>query len=148
MSNELLSIIWAIMIVFFTLVEAFTLGLTSIWFAVGSLAALIASALGLNIVIQFMAFLVVAIILLIYTRPVAKRIFKVGINKTNVDALIGKHGYVTKAIQLKELGQVKLEGQIWTAKGQEYETYEVDEQVEVMAIEGVKLIVKKLENNQ
>lgn len=148
MSNELLSIIWAIMIVFFTLVEAFTLGLTSIWFAVGSLAALIASALGLNIVIQFMAFLVVAIVLLIYTRPVAKRIFKVGINKTNVDALIGKHGYVTKAIQLKELGQVKLEGQIWTAKGQEYETYEVDEQVEVMAIEGVKLIVKKLENNQ
>ena len=148
MSNELLSIIWAIMIVFFTLVEAFTLGLTSIWFAVGSLAALIASALGLNIVIQFVAFLVVAIVLLIYTRPVAKRIFKVGINKTNVDALIGKHGYVTKAIQLKELGQVKLEGQIWTAKGQEYETYEVDEQVEVMAIEGVKLIVKKLENNQ
>jgi membrane protein implicated in regulation of membrane protease activity len=147
MSNELLSIIWAIMIVFFTLVEAFTLGLTSIWFAVGSLAALIASALGLNIVIQFIAFLVVAIVLLIYTRPVAKRIFKVGINKTNVDALIGKHGYVTKAIQLKELGQVKLEGQIWTAKGQENETYEVDEQVEVMAIEGVKLIVKKLENN-
>lgn len=148
MNGETLSIIWAVLIVFFTVVEAFTLGLTSIWFAVGSLAALIASALGLGLAIQFIAFIVVAIVLLVYTRPVARKVFKVGQNKTNVDALIGKTGFVTKAILPKEVGQVKLNGQIWTAKGPEHESYDVDEEVEVMAIEGVKLIVKKFEETK
>jgi len=145
MNGETLSIIWAVLIVFFTLVEAFTLGLTSIWFAVGSLAALIASALGLSFAIQFISFITVAVILLIYTRPVARKVFKVGQNKTNVDALIGKRGYVVKPILLKEVGQVKLNGQIWTAKGEEHETYDMDQEVEVLAIEGVKLIIKKVE---
>lgn len=143
MSGETLSIIWAVLIVFFTLVEAFTLGLTSIWFAVGSLAALIASALGFNLIVQFIAFIVVAIILLVYTRPLARKIFKVGQNKTNVDALIGKTGVVTMPNVNGELGQAKLNGQIWTFKGQDHDRYEVGEEVEVLAIEGVKLIVKK-----
>lgn len=147
MNGETLSIIWAVLIVFFTLVEAFTLGLTSIWFAVGALAALIASAFGFNFVVQFISFIVVAVILLIYTRPVARKVFKVGQNKTNVDALIGKKGYVIKSILPKEVGQVKLNGQVWTAKGEEHETYNVDEEVEVLAIEGVKLIIKKVEQN-
>ena len=147
MNGETLSIIWAVLIVFFTLVEAFTLGLTSIWFAVGALVALIASAFGFNFVVQFISFIVVAVILLIYTRPVARKVFKVGQNKTNVDALIGKKGYVIKSILPKEVGQVKLNGQIWTAKGEEHETYNVDEEVEVLAIEGVKLIIKKVEQN-
>lgn len=143
MSGETLSIIWAVLIVFFTLVEAFTLGLTSIWFAVGSLAALIASALGFNLIVQFIAFIVVAIILLVYTRPLARKIFKVGQNKTNVDALIGKTGVVTMPNVNGDLGQAKLNGQIWTFKGQDHDRYEVGEEVEVLAIEGVKLIVKK-----
>lgn len=143
MSGETLSIIWAVLIVFFTLVEAFTLGLTSIWFAVGSLAALIASALGFNLIVQFIAFIVVAIILLVYTRPLARKIFKVGQNKTNVDALIGKTGVVTMSNVNSDLGQAKLNGQVWTFKGQDHDRYEVGEEVEVIAIEGVKLIVKK-----
>lgn len=146
MDGGTLSIVWAVMIVIFTVVEALTLGLTSIWFAVGALAALIASALGLNIVIQILAFIVVASILIVYTRPVAKKVLKIGVNKTNVDALIGMTGYVTRRIQPKEVGQVKLNGQIWTAKGEDHVTYEVDEEVEVMAIEGVKLIIKKLKD--
>ncbi len=143
MDGQTLSIIWAVLIVFFTLVEAFTLGLTSIWFAVGSLAALIASELGFNIVVQIVSFIIVAIVLLIYTRPLARKIFKVGQNKTNIDALIGKTAYVIKIIQPMEIGQVKLNGQIWSAKGEEEETYAVGDIVEVLAIEGVKLIIKK-----
>ena len=143
MSGETLSIIWAVLIVFFTLVEAFTLGLTSIWFAVGALAALIASALGFNLIVQFIAFIVVAVILLVYTRPLARKIFKVGQNKTNVDAIIGKTGIVTMANVNSDLGQAKVNGQVWTFKGQEHDRYEIGEEVEVLAIEGVKLIVKK-----
>jgi len=143
MDGDTLSIIWAVLIVCFTLVEAFTLGLTSIWFAVGSLAALIASALGFNITIQIVSFIVVAIVLLIYTRPVARKIFKIGQNKTNIDALIGKNATVIKVILPMEVGQVKLNGQIWSAKGDEHETYGIGDLVEVLAIEGVKLIIKK-----
>ncbi len=137
------TIMWAVLIVVFTIIEATTLGLTSIWFAVGSLAALITAAMGFGIVIQFVVFVIVAAILLIYTRPIAKKVLKIGQNKTNIDAIIGQTGYVTKAIKIKETGLVKVSGQIWTAKCPEHEEIEVDEEVEVLAVEGVKLIVKK-----
>lgn len=145
MSGETLSIIWAGLIVFFVLVEAFTMGLTSIWFAVGALAALIASALGLNIIVQVISFIVLATIMIVYTRPLARKVFKVGQTKTNVDALIGKRGIVIKTISSFELGQVKLNGQIWTSKAMDEMSHEVGEEVEVIAIEGVKLIVKRAE---
>ncbi|GAU76179.1 NfeD family protein [Fusibacter sp. 3D3] len=137
------TIMWAVLIVVFTLIEAGTLGLTSIWFAVGSLAALITSAMGFNIVIQFVVFVIVAVVLLIYTRPIAKKVLKIGQNKTNIDAIIGETGYVTKAIKMKETGLVKVNGQMWTAKCPEHEEIDENEEVEVLAIEGVKLIVKK-----
>ncbi|MGX8796972.1 NfeD family protein [Fusibacter sp. JL298sf-3] len=136
-------ILWAALIVVFTIAEALTLGLTSIWFAVGALAALIAASLGFGIVVQIVVFLVVAFILLFYTRPIAKKVFKVGQNKTNIDALIGKTGFVTMAIEVQSLGQVKLGGQVWSAKAQGHEAIDVGEEVEVLAIEGVKLIVKR-----
>lgn len=136
-------ITWAVLIVVFTIAEALTLGLTSIWFAVGALAGLIATSLGFSLPVQIAVFLLVAFILLFYTRPIAKRVFKVGHNKTNIDALIGQIGYVTAQISPQATGQVKLGGQIWTAKGQAHDAYEVGEEVEVLAIEGVKLIVKR-----
>jgi membrane protein implicated in regulation of membrane protease activity len=146
MSFDPIIIMWAVLIVGFTIVEALTLGLTSIWFAVGSLAALITAALGFNLIVQIVVFVIVASVLLVYTRPIAKKVLKIGKNKTNIDALIGQQGFVVKAIESQQTGQVKLGGQIWTAKGPGMETFEVDELVEVLAIEGVKLIVKKKEN--
>lgn len=145
MTLDLVTITWAVLIVVFTIVEAFTLGLTSIWFAVGSLAALITAALGFGLPVQIIVFVIVAVILVVYTRPIAKKVLKVGHNKTNIDALIGQNGYVVKSIEAKSVGQVKLGGQIWTAKGPGQEMFEVDEEVEVLAIEGVKLIVRKVD---
>lgn len=138
-------VIWAGLIVLFTVLEAMTLGLTSIWFAVGALGGLIASALGFGLVVQLIVFLVVAFLLLFYTRPIAKKVFKVGENKTNIDALIGQTGFVTKKIEEQNIGQVKLNGQIWTAKTQGHDSINVGEEVEILAIEGVKLIVKRTE---
>lgn len=145
MTLDYVTITWAVLIVVFTIVEALTLGLTSIWFAVGSLAALITASLGFGLPVQIIVFVIVAVILLVYTRPIAKKVLKIGHNKTNIDALIGQTGYVVKSIEAKAVGQVKLGGQIWTAKGPGQETFEVDEAVEVLAIEGVKLIVRKVE---
>lgn len=138
-------LIWACLIVLFTVVEALTLGLTSIWFAVGALGGLIASALGFGLVVQLVVFLIVGFLLSFYTRPIAKKVFKVGQNKTNIDALIGQIGFVTMTIEEKNLGQVKLNGQIWSAKSQGHDTINVGEEVEVLAIEGVKIIVKRAE---
>lgn len=143
MTLDYISIMWAVLIVVFTVAEALTLGLTSIWFAVGALAALIASALGFGLPVQIIVFILVASILLFYTRPIAKKVFKVGQNKTNIDALIGQLGYVTVAIAPNAIGQVKLNGQIWSAKAVGHESFEVGEEVSVLAIEGVKLIVQK-----
>lgn len=145
MTLDIATITWAVLIVVFTIIEALTLGLTSIWFAVGSLAALITASLGFGLPVQIIVFVIVAVILLVYTRPIAKKVLKVGHNKTNIDALIGQYGYVVKSIESKSVGQVKLAGQIWTAKGPGQETFEVDEKVEVLAIEGVKLIVRKVD---
>ncbi len=145
MTLDIATITWAVLIVVFTIIEALTLGLTSIWFAVGSLAALITASLGFGLPVQIIVFVIVAVILLVYTRPIAKKVLKVGHNKTNIDALIGQYGYVVKSIESKSVGQVKLGGQIWTAKGPGQETFEVDEKVEVLAIEGVKLIVRKVD---
>jgi membrane protein implicated in regulation of membrane protease activity len=145
MSFDPIVITWAVLIVVFTIAEAATLGLTSIWFAVGALAGLITAALGFNIIVQIVVFIIVATILIIYTRPIAKKVLRIGKNKTNIDALIGRTGLVVKPIEPQQTGQVKLGGQIWTAKGPGDEPFAMDEIVEVLAIEGVKLIVKKNE---
>jgi membrane protein implicated in regulation of membrane protease activity len=138
------TIAWAAMIIVFTMLEAATLGLTSIWFAVGALASLVAAVMGFNLFVQVVVFIIVALILLIYTRPIAKRVLKIGKNKTNTDALIGQRAYVTKAIGPHETGLVKVNGQIWTAKSVDGELIDVEANVEILAIEGVKLIVKGL----
>lgn len=141
------TIIWTVLIIGFTAIEAGTLGLTSIWFAVGALTALIATAMGFGPITQVIVFIIVAVVLLVYTRPIAKKVLKVGHNKTNVDALIGMKGFVTKSIMPHENGLVKVNGQIWTAKCMDNEMIDIDENVEILAIEGVKLIVKRFNTN-
>ncbi len=90
-----------------------------------------------------MCFLLVSVLTLVYTRPIATKVLKIGSTKTNVSSLIGEKGVVTKAIEAFNTGQVKVKGQIWTAKGETLETaIAVGEEIIVTHIEGVKLIVK------
>jgi len=140
-----LSIIWMIVAIGFGLAEGLTLGLTFIWFAGGALLAMIASFLGLPIFVQVIAFIVGSALMLIYTRPVAKKVLKIGATKTNVDSLIGKEGIVIKELKPFTLGQVKVKGQIWSAKAFNDEAIAENERVEVVSIEGVKLIVKPMD---
>jgi len=140
-----LSVIWMIVAIGFGLAEGLTLGLTFIWFAGGALLAMIASFLGLPIFVQVIAFIVGSALMLIYTRPVAKKVLKIGATKTNVDSLIGKEGIVIKELKPFTLGQVKVKGQIWSAKAFNDEAIAENERVEVVSIEGVKLIVKPMD---
>lgn len=138
-------VIWMAIAIVFAVIEGMTLGLTSIWFAGGALLAMLVGFLGLNIWVQMLAFLIGSAILLVYTRPMAVKIFKIGLIKTNVDSLIGKEGIVIKELQAFSLGQVKLKGQIWSAKPFDEKTIAEGTKVEVVSIEGVKLIVKSIE---
>jgi len=128
--------------VVFAVIEAVTFGLATIWFAVGAVAAIAASAIGLNFYMQTAVFFVVSIVLLYFTRPIAKEYLKIGAQKTNVSEIIGQKGIVKKRILPHETGQVKIKGQIWTAVSEDGKEIEEKSEVFVTGVEGVKAIVK------
>lgn len=139
---------WLIAFAVLLVIEIATMGLTTIWFAGGAIAAFVANLLGGNIWIQIGAFLAISFLLLVFTRPVAVKYINKGRTKTNVDDLIGACAVVTQEIDnLKGTGQAKLKGMDWTARAaQGQEVIEKGTTVEVVSIEGVKLIVKQKEN--
>jgi membrane protein implicated in regulation of membrane protease activity len=135
--------VWAILIIIFAVVEGMTFGLISIWFALGAIVALITSFLGVPILIQVIVFISASGIMLVFTKPIAKDFLKIGGEKTNVESLIGASGHVIKEIEEFATGQVKVNGQIWTALEEDSSPIEVNAEVLVVAVEGVKLIVKR-----
>ena len=135
-------VIWSILIVLFSVIEGLTLGLTSIWFAIGAIFALIASLFNLSVFNQIIAFVLSSFVMIIYTKPIAQKSLKIGATKTNVDELVGKKAIVTKKISEHESGLVKVKGQIWTAISEDGKEIESGTEVFVVMVEGVKLVVK------
>ena len=142
------AIYWLILIIVLIVLEIITLGLTTIWFAGGALAGFILSMLNVSPVLQWAAFCAVSLILLFCTRPWALRYFNTQKKeKTNVDSLIGKTAVVTSAISnLEAQGEAVVNGAAWTARSEE-DSVEIPEgtHVEIVAVQGVKLIVKRKE---
>jgi len=137
-------LIWILIAVIFAVVEAFTLGLTTIWFAAGGVGACVIALLGGPLPLQLAVFLAVSIILLYFTRPLAEKKLKVGHEKNNIEQLIDRTCLVTSVIKPYQPGQVKLDGLTWTAAVNENkETLEKGELVRIVRIEGVKLIVER-----
>ena len=134
---------WLIAFVLFTVVEfATSMALISIWFAAGSLVALVLSAFDVPLWIQLLVFILVSAILLICTRPIAKKHAKNNID-TNIKIIIGKTAKVIEDIDnLKATGRVRLDGVDWTAISDTGEIIEKDSHVTVTKIEGSKLYVK------
>lgn len=138
---------WLIVLVAAVVVEAISLGLTSVWFAFGALAAWLVSLVVDSFAIQITVFLVVSLALLIGLRPFAVKGLKIGRHRTNADALVGKEGFVLKPIEpLTATGQVKVGAQIWTAVSEE--SIAEGEKVIVMEIQGVKLVVKRADKEE
>lgn len=136
------AIIWLIIAAVCGIIEALTMGLTTIWFTGGAIIASITAMAGFSVLVQVIAFLVVSILLIYFTRPLAKKKLKVGKEKTNVDALIGKEAIVTTAIKPFSAGQAKVDGLTWSAVASNNEwTIESGTTVTIDRVEGVKLIV-------
>ena len=141
-------IFWLVLFVVLLVIEIFTMGLTTIWFAGGAVVAFVLALLDVGLPIQIIAFLVVSIILLILTRPIAIRFFNQQREKTNVDRLIGQKAVVIETIDsLHGIGRIEINGMEWSAKTEDMSLLiEQGEVVVVQAIQGVKLIVKKEED--
>lgn len=137
------SVIWIALIIIFSVIEVLTMGLTTIWFAGAALIALLAALVGLSVPVQIGIFLLSAALLIYFTKPLAKDFLRIGSEKTNVEAVIGQSGPVVKGIERYATGQVKINGQIWSALSEDGEPIETGLKVQVVAVEGVKLIVKK-----
>lgn len=136
-------ILWFGIIIFGAILEALTLDLTSIWFSLAALIAFILAILGVNIVVQLIVFIVISIGLLLSVRPLAQNYFRTNVVSTNSDRLIGKTAICTKSILKGGRGEVKVNSQVWTAISQDDSDILENDSVEILAIEGVKLVVKK-----
>lgn len=138
---------WLIIFILLLVIEIFTMGLTTIWFAAGALAALFAGVIGFGTTVQVVTFLAVSVVLLILTRPVAVRYFNNERQKTNAERLIGQRAYVIENIDtMAAAGRVEIDGQEWAAKTDEPDgKIPKDTVVMVEGIQGVKLIVRKEE---
>jgi len=136
--------IWVALVIVFALIEVFTLGLTTVWFAIAALVMVFLSFIKIPLTVQILIFLAIATLLLIFTRPLAIKKFKMGQEKTNVDSLIGKHALVVKTIGEFERGEVKINGLIWSAHSEDGKEIIEGSKCEILRIEGVQLIVRQL----
>ena len=137
--------IWLSVVILSVIVEASTFTLVSVWFIPAALISMILAFCSVDLWIQLVVFIVVSLALIIFMKPIFKNVFGVKPIATNADAVIGERAVVIEPIDnLAGRGQVKVKGQIWTARASDKDAkYEKDEVLNVVAIEGVKLICKK-----
>lgn len=138
------TIIWLVIFVVFLGIEIATLGLTTIWFAGGALLAMLVAAIGLPVYVQIPVFLIVSVVLLLFTRPIAMKYFNKERIRTNAESLVGETAVVTETINnIKGMGKAVINGQEWTARSS-VDAVEIEKETKavIVAIEGVKLIVQ------
>ena len=137
-----MNIIWMAAIVVCVVLELSTVSLTCIWFALGALAALLASLFHAAVWLQVVWFIVISILALVLTRPLVKKFINSKTQPTNADMLIGQTCVVLEPISnLSETGAVKVGGKVWTARSTDGTVFAPGERVVAVRIEGVKLIV-------
>ena len=137
-------IFWIAAIIIFSVAEALTAGLVSIWFAGGALGGLITAALGAELYVQLLVFVIVSAVLVAVFRKVAVRSIKKDGEKTNYDRIIGQEVIISQTVDnSKNVGNALVNDVEWKVKSEDGEIIHSGEKVKVKKIEGVKLIVKK-----
>ena len=139
---------WLALVVIFTLIEVFTMGLTTLWFALGAAIMIFLGRLPIPFAVQILIFLILSTVLLFLTRPVLIKKMKIGTEKTNSDGLIGKKALVVKQITEFEKGEIKINGNIWSAKSEDSSSISENSQCEILRIEGVTAIVKIINKSE
>lgn len=137
--------LWIAIIVMAIIAEIFTEQLVSIWFVPGALAALVLDLFHVDLIWQTLVFLVISGTGIVLARIFFKKFKSNSDSRTNINAIIGERCVVTERIDnYAGCGQARVNGQIWSARGaHEDDSFEVGEVLNIVAIEGVKLICKK-----
>ncbi|MBR4953387.1 MAG: NfeD family protein [Oscillospiraceae bacterium] len=144
-----MTIFWASAAVLFLIIEAATVGIASIWFALGSLCALVAALLGAPLWLQIAWFIVISIATLIFTRPFVKRFVHAKRQPTNADRVIGSVCKVTETVDnIAGTGCVSVDGKLWSARSVDGIVIEEGSLVEIKEIQGVKLMVIPAQQDQ
>lgn len=143
MNTTVALVFWGVMTLVFLLVEAMTPQLLSVWFAVGSLAALGSAALGAPVWVQILVWLAVSAAALFAMRPISRRFRQRGEERLNANRIIGRHGIVVQTIDPSRAeGQIRIDGVLWSAKCEGEEPIAEGVRVKVLRIEGVKALVR------
>ncbi len=139
-------LVWLVLMILFIIGELVTVGLTSIWFAAGSLAALIIASFDGSLPLQIVGFFVISIPLLAGTRPWAKKYINSRTQKTNAESLIGEEIRITEQVSNREqTGLANVRGQEWTVRTSDDEVIIAKgELARIIRISGVKLIVERV----
>lgn len=142
--------IWLALMIIFIVVEIATVGLTSIWFAGGALAALAAALIGMSVPVQAVCFFMAAIALVLFTRPFALKFVKPHNIRTNYEDIIGREVQVTARVDNRaDTGTAVFNGQEWTARSAEDGmVMEAGETAHVKEIKGVKLYLTKIKTEK
>lgn len=137
--------IWLIASGIFFVIEIFTIGFFVFWLGVGALIAMIFSFFISNIIAQMSIFVFTSALLIFATRPLANKLLNSSNVSTNVYSLVGKTAIVVEEINYSTgKGQVKIDGEVWSAKTNNNLTITKDSEVKILEIDGVKLIVEPL----
>ena len=135
-------LVWLIIVILLALIEIITINLTTIWFVISGIIALIASLFVDNYIIQFGVFVILGVVLLITTKPFLTKFIKQHKIHTNIDRIIGMTGVVTEKISKNEDGEVKVDGKRWTAYADK--SIKKGDLVKILEIKGVKIKVEKV----
>ena len=137
--------IWLIAAGVFLILEIFTMGFLVFWLGIGCLLAMLISFVTDSIIIQTTVFVLSSGLLIFATKPLVKKFSEKDNTKTNVYSLEGKKAIVIEDIEWSTgSGQIKIEGQVWSAKTSEQVNISKGTEVEIEKIEGVKAFVKPL----
>ena len=144
MSENMMIYIWLGLTVVFALFEAVSPQLTTVWFALGAVVAFILAVCGVkSVAVQAIVFVIVSVASLIATRPLVKKVLHKRVQATNADRNIGETGItLTEINNIDGVGEVKVNGNVWTARSLNDQPIPQGVKVRVVRIEGVKLIVE------
>ena len=139
---------WLVVLIACLVIETVTTQLVTLWFAAGSIGALLAANAGLGWAGQLGIFLVLSFVLLLLLRPLLRSVLRPRQDKTNADRILGQKAVVIQAIDNRNgTGQIRLMGQVWTARSIQNEEIAEGETVVVREISGVKAMVERCDEN-
>ena len=140
-----MTIFWLITFLILITIEILTINLVTIWFAIGALTAAIVSCFTTNLFLEFIVFVLISGVCLLFSKPFLSRVEQKPKIPTNLDSIIGKIGQVTEEIDPEEVGEVKVAGKRWSAISKE--RIPKGTCVVIKKITGVKVVVEKKEEN-